>query len=215
MHGSFRKMIKETIHESQKCQRNWDLDNHITQEDKDLIIEAATHCPSKQNLNYYNLHVIEDRETIEKIHDNTKGFGPIYFDYNSENREGHYQEDRGEEGEYYTNSQTLANMLLVFTKNEKDLLKRQKEDSYDEDRSMAVGIAAGYVNLVATQLGLSTGCCKCFDSNEIKDILGENAILMMGVGYPDKTKNRRQHHTEDFVFPTLKKNKNIETTIHA
>lgn len=216
MHGSFRKMIKETIHESQKCQRNWDLNKQIPEEDKNLIIESATNCPSKQNLNYFKLHVIEDREMIEKIHDNTKGFGPIYSDYDSELREENsYDENRQEEGEMYTNPQVLGQMLLAFTKNEDTLLQRQKDDDWAEDRSMAIGIAAGYVNVVATQLGYSTGCCKCMDSKAVKEVLGETPILLMGVGIADKTRDRREHHTEDFKFPTLKKMKNIETIIHA
>ena len=37
MHGSFHKMLRETIHESQKCQRNWDLSQQIREKDKDLI----------------------------------------------------------------------------------------------------------------------------------------------------------------------------------
>jgi len=216
MHGSFRKMIKETIHESQKCQRNWDLNKQIPEEDKNLIIESATNCPSKQNLNYFKLHVIEDREMIEKIHDNTKGFGPIYSDYDSELRgENSYDENRQEEGEMYTNPQVLGQMLLAFTKNEDTLLQRQEDDDWSEDRSMAIGIAAGYVNVVATQLGYSTGCCKCMDSEAVAEILGESPILLMGVGIADKTRDRREHHTEDFKFPTLKKMKNIETIIHA
>ena len=36
-HGSFRKMLKETIHESQKCQRNWDLNKQIPEEDKNEL----------------------------------------------------------------------------------------------------------------------------------------------------------------------------------
>ena len=39
MHGSFKKMLKESIHESQKCQRNWDLSKQLPEEDKKLIIE--------------------------------------------------------------------------------------------------------------------------------------------------------------------------------
>ena len=215
-HGSFRKMLKETIHESQKCQRNWDLNAQISEEDKKLIVESDTNCPSKQNLNYYNLHVIEDRKKIEEIHKNTKGFGPIYSDYDSEKREENaYDEKRQEEGEMYTNSQVLGQMLLAFTKNEDALLQRQKKDDWSEDRSMAIGIAAGYVNVVATQLGYATGCCKCMDSKAVKDVLGETPILLMGVGCADKTRDRREHHTENFVFPTLKKNKNIEVTYHA
>ena len=38
MHGSFKKMLKESIHESQKCQRNWNLDATISEEDKKLIL---------------------------------------------------------------------------------------------------------------------------------------------------------------------------------
>ena len=44
------------------------------------------------------------------------------------------------------------------------------------------------------------------DSSVVTEVLGDTPILLMGVGYPDQTKNRRQHHKEDFKFPTLKKN---------
>lgn len=221
MHGSFRKMIKESIHESQKCQRNWNLNEKISKEDKELIIEAATNSPSKQNLNYFKLHVIEDREVIEKIHENTKGFGPIYKDFDANKTPkkladkgiSHYQES-DEEGNWYTNSQVLGQMLLAFTKNEPTQI-REENDSYDEDRAMAIGISAGYVNMVATQLGYSTGCCKCMDSDTITDILGETPILLMGVGVADKTRDRREHHIENnFKFPSLKSLKNIEVIAH-
>ena len=159
MNGSFRKMIKETIHESQKCQRNWDLGQSIAEEDKKLIIESATNCPSKQNLNYYKLHVIEDRETIEKIHEKTKGFGPIYSDYNPDLREENAY-DPEKTGEMYTNSQTLAQMLLAFTKNEEGLIKREEDDDWEEDRAMAVGIAAGYVHVIVVSIRLKTSCSR-------------------------------------------------------
>ena len=221
MHGSFRKMIKESIHESQNCQRNWNLNEKISKEDKELIIEAATNSPSKQNLNYFKLHVIEDREVIEKIHENTKGFGPIYKDFDANKTPkkladkgiSHYQES-DEEGNWYTNSQVLGQMRLAFTKNEPTQI-REENDSYDEDRAMAIGISAGYVNMVATQLGYSTGCCKCMDSDTITDILGETPILLMGVGVADKTRDRREHHIENnFKFPSLKSLKNIEVIAH-
>lgn len=222
MHGSFKKMLKESIHESQKCQRNWDLEQSISSEDKELIIEAATNSPSKQNLNYFKLHVIEDREVIEKIHENTKGFGPIYKDFDANKTPkkladkgiSHYQES-DEEGTWYTNSQVLGQMLLAFTKNEPTQI-REENDSYEEDRAMAIGISAGYVNMIATQLGYSTGCCKCMDSEAITDILGESPILLMGVGVADRTRDRREHHTEkNFKFPSLKALKNIEVVTHT
>ena len=212
MHGSFHKMLKETIHESQKCQRNWDLTKEISETDKELIVEAATNSPSKQNLNYFKLHVIENRDVIEDIHDNTRGFGPIYknFDANktpaklAKTGKAHYEEGDGE-GDWYTNSQVLGQLLLAYTQ------IREENDSYEEDRAMAIGISAGYVNVIATQLGYATGCCKCMDSDAITDILGEAPILLMGVGVADKTRDRREHHVEtDFIFPSLKSLKNIE-----
>lgn len=214
MHGSFKKVLKESIHESQKCQRNWDLSKSIPDDDKEIILESITNCPSKQNLNYYKVHVIENRDIIEKIHEHTKGFGPIYDDYDSENREGHWREDRGDDGEYYTNSQVLAQLLIAFTPNDDELLKRQENDVYEEDRLMAIGIAAGYCNIISTQLGYATGCNKCFDAKAIEELIGEKPILLMGVGIPDKSKNRRDHQYDDFRFPTLKKFKNIEVITH-
>ena len=222
MHGSFNKMLRETIHESQKCQRNWDLSKQISEEDKNLIVEAATNSPSKQNLNYFKLHVIEDRDMIEDIHENTRGFGPIYKNFDadktpkklSEEGKAHYEEGDGD-GNWYTNSQVLGPLLLAFTKNEPTQI-REEDDSYEEDRAMAIGIAAGYVNVIATQLGYSTGCCKCMDSDTIQNILGGEApILLMGVGVADKTRDRREHHTEtNFTFPSLKSLKNIETVTY-
>ena len=244
MHGSFRKMIKETIHESQKCQRNWDLTKQIPEEDKKIILEAATNSPSKQNLNYFKLHVIEDRKKIEKIHKNTKGFGPIYKNFDSnktpKSLEGtgksHYQTGENERGfgpaisqaDWYTNSQVLGQMLLAYTKHEPTQIREEQEfryrmertmafdDAYSEDRAMAIGISAGYVNIVATQLGYSTGCCKCMDTEEITEILnGEFPILLMGIGIADKTRDRREHHENpDFVFPSLKSLKQIEVESH-
>ncbi len=215
-HGSFNKMLRETIHESQKCQRNWDLSKDIPQEDKDLIVEAATNSPSKQNLNYFNLHVIEDRDMIEKIHSHTEGFGPIYKTYDAnktpheraKDGRAHFEEGDGE-GTWYTNPQVLGQMLLAFTKNEPTQI-REEDDDYEEDRAMAIGISAGYVNVIATQMGYSTGCCKCMDSQAVKDILGESPVLLMGVGVADTKRDRREHHSDStFVFPSLKRNKQI------
>ena len=46
--------IIKAIHRSQHTQRNYDLSKKIPQADLDLIIEAATQCPSKQNIAYYD-----------------------------------------------------------------------------------------------------------------------------------------------------------------
>ena len=77
-----------------------------------------------------------------------------------------------------------------------------------KDAHMAVGVAAGYLNVTATLMGYSTGCCACFDENGVKKLLGleNNPVLLMGIGHKDAARNRRVHHLQnDFVFPTLPK----------
>lgn len=196
--------IRKSIFKSQRCQRNWDLSKKIPKEDLDLIVTSATECPTKQNIEFYNLHVIQDRDIIEDIHDKT------YFE--NENEEGR------------TNPQVLANALLVFSENKLNNVKNQEninnvndnmssqdKITIDEDLHQAVGIAAGFVNLTASMLDYETGCCKCFNAEEVKKILGTeyNPVLLMGVGMKDSTKNRRQHHVTDDMVPSYNKKINV------
>lgn len=187
--------VKKAVIRSQHCQRNWDLSRDIPQEDIDLIIHSVTECPSKQNHAFYKVHVITDRNKIEQIHKNTEGF---LLDNN----------------EWTTNSQTLANLLLVFEGVETSEKHKQKNETYEgsswsveRDTHMAVGVAAGYANLTASILGYGTGCCACFDENQIKTILGmkQNPVLLMGIGFKGIGKNRRIHHQTGQLFPTKKK----------
>ena len=189
--------IKKAVIESQHCQRNWDLSKSMPKEDLDLLVFAATNCPSKQNVSFYKVHVITNRDVIEKIHEQTTG-----FNYNGRNM---------------TNSQTLANVLFVFTENSGLLLRQQwykktlhsdKSSTLERDRHMAVGIATGYLNILASMMGYGTGYCACFSNEPIKQILGtdSNVVLMLGIGYTDSNRNRRIHHTDSsFVFPAISK----------
>lgn len=205
------KDIKKAVVKSQHCQRNWDLSKGILQEDLDLLVHAVTNCPSKQNIAHYKVHFITDREVIEEIHKNTAGFT------------NYAQSPAVDE----TNSQVLANLLIAFeaydfrlalpdtvfrndeTKDwlDNNALTSQQEAVMTRDRHMAVGIAAGYVNVISSMIGYSTGCCACFDTDKVKNIINADneILLLMGVGYPDTTRNRREHHSTDFVFPTKKK----------
>ena len=57
-------------------------------------------------------------------------------------------------------------------------------------------------------LGYATGCCNCFWGSDVQEILGtdDEILLLMGVGIPDKSKNRREHHLDpSIMFPTKKK----------
>lgn len=201
----FHNMIEKAIHKSQHCQRNWDLAKPVPEEDLKIMETAVTQCPSKQNYAYYKPYIITNREMIEKIYANTDGFGlgrtpPI-------NKK---------------NSQVLANVLVAFVydsqimRDEKtrefNAVEAHKLGSETEEnkrqRQIALGIAAGYLNLSSTLLGYSTGCCTCFDKEAVAKILGveDEVMLLMGVGWKDENRPRREKHDEpEFTFPTLSK----------
>ena len=202
--------ITKAIIKSQHCQRNWDLSKDIPEEDMNVLITAATQCPSKQNIAHYKAHFITNRELIETIHSMTDGFTYSILP----------------EKKTTTNTQTLANLLVVLESiPDKEKLKDpgRNEQTVDlalnkpsaetnslmlKDAHMAVGVAAGYLNVTATLMGYSTGCCACFDENGVKKLLGleNNPVLLMGIGHKDAARNRRVHHLQnDFVFPTLPK----------
>jgi nitroreductase len=181
--NEYRKFLKNTIIKGQKCQRNWDLNKSIPQEDIDLIIQAATECPSKQNLDFYSLLVIQNQEIQQKIYNTTL------------DRPG---------GRY--NPQVLANLLLIFLPNTPSEPRNAEvlatwAGVNDEktnklvaiDRQQAVGVAAGFVNVISQSLGYSTGCNKCFNHEAVKEILGikETPLLMMGVGHKNTDCSRR------------------------
>ena len=200
--------ITKAIYRSQHTQRNFDLSKEIPAEHLEVIQAAATQCPSKQNVAHYKLHFITNRDVIEKVHALT----PI---------------ERHDGKGMTTNSQVLANLLVVFEQyrdmsNEEDQLRndetttlyaegQEDQRSYDvleRDANVAVGIAAGYLNLVGSLLGYGTGCCQCMDEPAVMETLGLNGrpLLLMGIGYKDESQNRRVHHSQpDFVFPTRKK----------
>ena len=142
----FGAMIEKAVHKSQHCQRNWDLSRSIPEEDIQVMETAITACPSKQNYIFYDPWMITNRETIDKIYHTTDGF--ILPDGSSK-----------------TNSQTLANLLVVFCEstnyNNQNIRsnvavenKRSEKEhgSMQQQRELAIGIAAGYLNLTASLL---------------------------------------------------------------
>ena len=209
--------ISKAIVRSQHTQRNFNLTKKIPAEDMKVIMSAVTECPSKQNIAYYKVHFIEDRDLIEDIHLHTRGFVT----------------NKHESG-YETNTQVLANLLVLFERhlpNDRlsgDYVKRNVQTRYFEEHgewenednlninvSTSVGIAAGYLNLTASLLGYRTGCCQCFDGDKVKEValLKDTPLLLMGIGYSQEGVNRRKHHIrDDFLFSTKKKMP-IETKI--
>jgi nitroreductase len=207
--------ISKAIVKSQHTQRNFDLTKKIPTEDMKVLMNAVTECPSKQNIAYYKVHFIEDRDLIEDIHSHTRGF------VTSKHESG-----------YETNTQVLANLLVIFERHlpndrlSDDSVKRNDQTRYFQehgewedvvvrDMHTSVGIAAGYLNLTASLLGYRTGCCQCFDSDKVKEValLEDAPLLLMGVGYHQKGINRRKHHIRDDFLFSAKKKMPIETKI--
>ena len=208
-----RSEIRKAILRSQHCQRNFDLSQAFPEEDIELLKTAISQCPSKQNIAFYKAHFIFDRDVIGRLHEETKGFtiNPT--------------EDKSRHA-FQTNSQVLANLVVVFEginpmKNtDKFYTNDQLEDIakgaaskkdlqvLENDKKLAIGIAAGYLNLTATLLGYSTGCCSCFNEGNIGEILGIRGpvLLIMGIGFKDRSRNRREHHLDRrFLFPSKRK----------
>jgi nitroreductase len=220
----FRQMIKKSIQKSQHCNRNWDLTQEMPQADIDLMIEAATQCPTKQNLNHYKTHVITDRAIIEKLEAATAipDFGSADNDFRGYDGVQGYDEGKGP-----TNSQLSAHAVFAFVEDEAWQMGEEVRDpvekeqgmmagSYKEDRDQAVGIAAGYLNLVSTMMGYSTGCCKCFHVSKVNELLGlpegKDTVLLMGIGIADPSRQRQEHHTDaSFSFGSHKNMRTFET----
>jgi nitroreductase len=178
---------------SQRCQRNWDLSKQIPEEHINLLIEAVKKAPSKQNIAYYKAHFITDRILIESITRQTMG-----------THINKWTEDANK----YTgsNAQSLANLLIAFESYEDftdpDIHRRNAEvhasflnhpnNMYkiilNDDRHTAIGIASGYVALVANMLGYSTGFCACIQSENVGPLLNTNnrIVLLLGVGFPNE-----------------------------
>lgn len=201
----------KVIRKSQHCQRNWDLSKTLPAEHLELLRVAVTDCPSKQNIAFYNVYFITNRDLVEKVHNVTDGF-TVSLDSPDHT---------------VTNSQVLANLLVVFEElpisevisndpnrnletfsqdSDKDMSPNRR--ALEDDQKLAVGIAAGYLNLMSSILGYSTGCCTCFEPEKVKNILGleNNPTLLMGVGFSNSSLGRRVHHkNHDFLFPTKQK----------
>jgi nitroreductase len=202
--------LNDAIAKSKGVQRNWDLTKTIPQEDIDLIAEAITQAPSKQNVKFFKPYFITDRTKIESVHRETSGFLI---------KDGIQGGVAPNGNRLTTNPQTLANLLIVFANDYDKEDAKQKTDQHenydvmDMDMHQAIGVAVGYTYLTSALLGYSTGCCACCNVDEIQRILGipHKPVLLMGVGYPDENKPRREHHlNSQLTFPTKSKNISVE-----
>ena len=222
------KFINKAVDRSQHCQRNFDLTREIPKKDIDLMVHAVTQCPSKQNGAFYEMHFISNRDMIEEVHSHTTGFTTKLEPYEAETNsqvlgnllvifaEHDYVADMKREAEtglhrmqggqlgddkHYRSD---AEAMLVQSGQLPDHVKEYLE----VDKNVAIGIAAGYLNLTCSLLGYRTGCCQCFDVDGVQQAaeLPTKPILLMGIGFNNPEMNRRRHQLRpDFMFPTKKK----------
>lgn len=205
-----KTMLRKAIKESQHVQRNWDLTKTIPQEDIDIIAESITGAPSKQNVKFFKPYFITDRATIEAVHRETPGFLI---------KDGIQGGEAPNGNRLTTNPQTLANLLIVFANEfdkEEAKANTDQHENYnvmDMDMHQAIGVAVGYTYLTSALLGYSTGCCACCNVDEIQRLLDipHKPVLLMGIGYPDENKPRREHHLNaQLTFPTKPKDITVE-----
>jgi hypothetical protein len=133
-----------------------------------------------------------------------------------------------------TNSQTLANLLLVFESKDISVkhdtipyrsdetvmlvngeLSSNARDLIYRDRIMSVGIASGYANLISNMLGYKTGYCACFDPDPIRNILNATGdiLLMLGIGFGNPDISRLVHQQSGYVYPSKPK-QSIQVSWH-
>lgn len=202
----FQKFLRHAVLVSQRCQRNWDTDIAIPQEDIETLKNAVTQCPSKQNIAHYKVSFISDRDLIQDIFESTNGF---------------YTNRDLSEAE--CNSQVLANLLVLFEDHYEESARTPEYIAFysdsktpdaqqiiiERDQWMSVGIASGMLALTATMLGYRTGYCACFNEAEIvKKLYPDNQtpakpLLMLGIGVPKKGYLRTQNQDDTFTYPTF------------
>lgn len=195
--------LNDIITDSQRCQRNWDLSKSIPDDHIQILKTAVTDCPSKQNRVFYKCLYITNREVIETIYDSSDCFA---WQFNPRKT--------------VTNSQTLANLLVVFLQDRDDSVEPRTVDEHikgtsdgkkERDEYLSVGIAAGTLNLTAHMLGYKTGFYHGhYNTEKLEHIFSSKVFCMLGIGFPDLTKDRKKHHLLDFEYPTFDKNIKVE-----
>lgn len=185
------KDILDAVESSQHCQRNWDLTKDIDPDHIKIFESIVKTVPSKQNIAYYKVHFITNRTIIEKIY------------MRSMTKKDNSDID-------FYNPQILANLLVAFeeywdiysdARGQAIAERNIKNERYNDftahvDIHQSIGIASGVLAFTANYLGYKTGFCKCFDENEVKDILkaDKKIKLLLGIGYPKKYIPHTQHH---------------------
>lgn len=201
--------------EWQHCQRNWDYSKAVTDEDVANLVNIATQMPIKQNNDYFDLVVVRDRNTIERLVQLTPrgAYSPEdsdeldiltknYPDANSypDGIESH--EQLVEVFQY--NPQVLAPLLIIFVKKPLKIDEIDYRSGYAmlwgqdspifekqivQDMFTAIGLAAGAMIAYCRDKGMATAMCTCHNHQAVAQLLGmpedHQSQLIFCTGYPD------------------------------
>ena len=153
----------------ERCQRNFDWSKPIPNKDVKYILNVATSMPTKQQLDFYNITVIESEPLAREFYTTCTIPDECYY-----------------EGDEWRNSQTYAPLLLLYS-------TWPKYERYEpqNDIAMSMGISSSAAALAAANLGYKTGFCKCIDSRLAEEFVKKyfrknvwDPTLAIGIGHP-------------------------------
>jgi nitroreductase len=176
--GGLDMEYEEALENFTHCQRNFDLNFVIPEEDIATLMQAVDLAPCKNNIVYYDAFFITDKDIIKKIFNHS------------------WTNSKKTESKRRRNSQIMSNLLVAFIPYLRDSVKHYTsdvEESFGDYHQMMMGIAMTTMGLQANLLGYRTGFCGCVDNAVLADVLtretGRNfsvlkRCILMGVGKP-------------------------------
>lgn len=177
--------LTETVKTAERCQRNWDFSNPVTQEDIKKIVDVATNMPTKNNRPYYELIVSTNLD-----------FNKMCYTHSIDKDNPHFIENK-----IHRNTQVYAPLLLVYRSANESGIIDPFNDDFKTNYLVSVGISSGAAVLTANSLGYRTGYCQCLEQQELNDNMAKHyniqttdgrdpPIVMVGIGHPDSNFNR-------------------------
>ena len=152
----------------ERCQRNFDWSKPIPNKDVKYILNVATSMPTKQQLDFYNITVIESEPLAREFYTTCTIPDECYY-----------------EGDEWRN-QTYAPLVLLYS----TYPKYNRYEPYN-DIAMSMGLSSGAAALAAANLGYKTGFCKCIDEHRTNAFVWNHfhkkiwdPTLAVGIGHP-------------------------------
>lgn len=167
---------------AERCQRNFDFDQEIPEDDFTTIMQACINMPSKQNKQYFRMIVSRNQE-----------FNRVCYDYSEDPTNPDF--DRP----LHRNGQVMAPLLLMFVPEDPDSVYNPFGDDFYTNFDQNLGICAGVAAHTAATLGYRTGFCACVRWKDLFDTLVErfgitrpvvNTGLFLGIGKPRQDVSR-------------------------